>query len=288
MKKIVVTDLDGTLLNSHHEISKKNVEALHLVQDRGVELVIATGRTYANARDICEKASLNAHIISSNGSFVHLKDGKKLKARTLGKRSIQYALHWLNDNGYYYEISTEFKVYRCSKSREVLEVDFNKARRTDAKLGSGALEEMWESLQTNISISQENTIGNFLKDDFDYGKILSISFDKNKLFRGREYFRRQQDVSLVVSHPLNFELMNSNVSKGNALAYLADHLGVPLSNVMVIGDSYNDISMFEKAGISVAMGNAEEDIRKHCDYISLSNDQHGVAQALRQYHRFFG
>lgn len=87
---------------------------------------------------------------------------------------------------------------------------------------------------------------------------------------------------MVISHEYNFELTNNNASKGNSLEYLADYLGISLNDITAIGDNYNDISMFKKAGISVAMGNAEDDIKNICSHVSLSNDLNGVAHFIHE------
>jgi len=285
--KVLVTDLDGTLLNSKHEVSEENRAALNLAREKGVEIVIATGRTYANARAICEKAGITAHIISNNGAFVHSKAGKKLKAITLEKKPLQAALRWLHENEYYYEISTDSNVYLCLNTQSVLKVDFDRAKSLDSTLHRKSLDDLLELQLTQVGYSPVDTIEDICNADRDYCKILSISFDKSKLSRGKEYFQRHAGLSLVISHPMNFELVSPNASKGKAVEYLANHLNISLDKVMAIGDNYNDVSMFEKAGISVAMGNAEADVKKCCSYVSLSNDQHGVAHAIHQYKHLF-
>lgn len=283
LAKVLVTDLDGTLLNSQREISEENRAALQFVQEQGTEIIIATGRTYADARAICEKAAISAHIISNNGAFVHSKQGEKLQKITMEKKLIHAALQWLHENEYYYEIATDSAVYLCPNHKSVLEVDFHKAQNCDLLLTSNMLGDILKLQLSQESVSLVNTIEEIVDADADYCNILSISFDKSKLRRGKEYFRNHAGLSLISSHPLNFELVGASASKGNALAYLSGHLNIPLEHVMVIGDNYNDISMFEKAGISVAMGNADADIKKLCSYVSLSNDQHGVAHAIHHY-----
>jgi Cof subfamily protein (haloacid dehalogenase superfamily) len=285
--KVFVTDLDGTLLNSKHEISKENLAALCLAQEKGLELVIATGRTYANASVICQNANISAHIISNNGSFVHAKDGKELKSITLEKKFIQPALKWLHEHDYYYEIATNSNVYMCNNMKAKLEVDFHEAMALYPTLNIAMLEDMVEIVFSQEGLSLCNDIEDILNADLDYCKILSISFDDNKLRKGKEYFHQHDGLSLITSHQYNFELVNTDASKGIALEYLANHLNIPLDHVVAIGDNYNDLSMFDKVGFSVAMGNAAEDIKKRCKYVSLSNDQHGVAHIIHELKHLF-
>lgn len=280
--KLVATDLDGTLLNSRHEISKENIAALRWAEAKGAEIVIVTGRTYADARAICEKAAVTAHIISNNGSAVHLKDGKKLRTTTIEKPLIQKALHWLHENQYYYEIATDDNTYFCLSQQSFLKMDFDKAKAVDPALDSNMLKNMLGLLMSQTGILPVHALEEIFDTSRDYCKIVSVCFDKSKLLKGKEYFRRREGLSLITSHPFNFELVSSDASKGNALEYLSHHLNISLDHVMAVGDNYNDISMFDKAGISVAMGNAEDDIKKRCSFVALSNEQHGVAYAIQQ------
>lgn len=77
------------------------------------------------------------------------------------------------------------------------------------------------------------------------------------------------------------ELIAKETDKGNALQFLAGHLGVDMSNTVVIGDSYNDISMFQVAGTKIAMGNAVDEIKRMATTVTRTNDEHGVAHAIR-------
>lgn len=87
--RLIVSDLDGTLLNSKHEISIENINALKLAQENGFDIAIATGRTYKDAIHITNKYNIKAHIISNNGSIIHNKEGKKLKSWSIDKRSLK-------------------------------------------------------------------------------------------------------------------------------------------------------------------------------------------------------
>jgi HAD-superfamily hydrolase, subfamily IIB len=281
--KLITTDLDGTLLNSSHEISKENIEALKLAQKKGAEIAIATGRTYADAKAICERANICAHIISNNGSLTHSKDGKKLKADTIDKKYIKEALNWFNANGYFYQVGTAKNMFLPSNTKAILESDFYKAKIKNSSLSKDVLNNMVDLLFSQEGVMLVDDINDIINADLDYCSITSISFDEDKLFKGRELFGNHESLSLVISNEFNFEMVNMNASKGNSLEYLANHLNIPLKDVVAIGDNYNDISMFKKAGISVAMGNAKEDIKEICSYVSISNDLNGVAHAIHEF-----
>ncbi|MBC2581290.1 Cof-type HAD-IIB family hydrolase [Clostridium sp. DJ247] len=281
--KLIATDLDGTLLNSRHEVSNENVSALKLAREKGDEVVIATGRTYADANAICKKIGVDAHIISNNGSFVYSKHGEKLKAITLEKEKIKDILKWLSDNEYYYDIATDKTTFVPFNMKNILRNDFNKTKMNNDSLSEELLHYTIDLILSQKGIELIKDIDDIMHRDEEYCKITINSFDKNKRVKGTEFFSKDESLSVVSSARFNFEIMNVSASKGNSLEYLAKYLNISLSDTAAIGDNYNDISMFNKAAVSVAMGNANEDIKKVCKYISKSNDLHGVAYALHEF-----
>jgi len=115
--------------------------------------------------------------------------------------------------------------------------------------------------------------------------ILAYSFNNKKLNAGREKFEKEKDLTLVSSSPFNFELEHPNASKGKSLAYLAKLLNKDLGISMAIGDSGNDVSMFETVTESFAMANANDAVKTKAKHITASNDENGVAKAI---YRFLG
>lgn len=285
--RLFVTDLDGTLLNSQHEISPENLSALELAQSKGLELAIATGRNYADASAVCKHAGISAHIISNNGSFIYTRDGKKLKTVALEKKFVKPSLRWLQNNNYYYEISTDNNIYLSPNTEEVLKMDFAKARDADPSLDPAALDKIMSLIYSQKGIRIVKDIDSIADTDIEYYNMLGLSFDPVKLTKGRNYFSNREGLTMLISGQYNFEMINSRASKGYALKHLTDHLNIPISKTIVIGDSFNDLSMLEIAGIGVAMGNAEDKIKNRCQYVSKSNDDNGVAHIIHELKHLF-
>jgi Cof subfamily protein (haloacid dehalogenase superfamily) len=280
--KLIVSDLDGTLLNRNREISQENLAALHAAQEKGIEIAIASGRNYGNVLELCHRAGLNVHIISNNGSFVHDKTGKQLIAIGMDKQHMKTALEWLHNHHYFYNVSTEKEVFYPVNVEEILLSDFQTAASLNGIITIDMVKE-----KINRIVSQEGAkfMENFteiLDQDLTFGNISSITFNKEKLSKGKEYFKNVQDLAMTVSGDDIFEMIPPSASKGNALEILSNSLHIPLQKIMAIGDHYNDISMLEKVGYSVAMGNAEEDVKKICKYITLTNDLNGVGHIITQ------
>ncbi|WP_378954039.1 Cof-type HAD-IIB family hydrolase [Pelosinus sp. sgz500959] len=281
--RLIVTDMDGTLLNSKREISAENVAALLAAQDKGVEIAIATGRNYGNALALCEGVGLRPHIISNHGAFVYTKDGEKILGVGVDKKDIRYALTWLCKNNYFYTISTDTHSFIPLGSETILSNEFKTAKNLIPQVTEERAQHAIKYLcQPRAGGTRVTGMEDILGRDLTFGSIVSITFDQDKLEAGREYFKNYQGLSMTVAGNDIFEMIHTSVSKGNALEDLTRYLDIPMSDVMAIGDNYNDISMLKKVGISVAIGNAEEDVKEICKYVSISNDLNGVAYIINQ------
>jgi Cof subfamily protein (haloacid dehalogenase superfamily) len=280
--KLIVSDLDGTLLNSKHKVSAENAAALQEAQRRGVEIAIATGRTYKNALAICRSAGLKAHIISNHGAFVYDKEGKRLKAEGLKREHVTHALKWLADKNYFYNVCSDKQVFIPRNAEELLDADFKTAKLRIAQITPERVQDVIQIYRRMEGVTRIDGVEELLAAQHTFGSIVAITFDRDKLKQGREYFDQYEGLAMMVAGRDIFEMIHVEASKGNALECLTANLNISLQEVMAIGDNYNDISMLEKVGYSVAIGNAEEDVKKVCTQVSLSNDMHGVAYAVNR------
>jgi len=275
--KLIAIDLDGTLINKG-QISQENSNAIKKAQQQGIEVTIATGRAHFDARKICEKAGICAHIISCNGAMIHLKDGQNISATTIAKNDVEKILTWLENKNFYYEVYTDKKIYRPANGKEILELEMA------GITGKSSIKAQWmiKAMCGQAGLDSINGYQDFIDTDEAFYKVLACSFDKIKYQHARENFLEMKHLSLDSSADSNFELVDKKVSKGNALEILAASLRIPFDQVMAIGDSPNDISMLQKVKYSVAMGNAAEEIKELCNFVTRSYEQDGVAHAIHQ------
>lgn len=280
--QLIVTDLDGTLLNDKKEISKESIDALLAAQKKGIAIAIATGRTYGNAFRLCQKAGLNPHIISNHGAFVYTKAQEQILGISIGENHVRNAVTWLKNHHYFYSICTD-KYSFIPQNTEAL---FLNDYKTAQNLISDITEEDVRKAAALFSSMDGKTMLAKMEDVFDrnltFGSIAAITFDQEKLRKGRTYFSAYPYLTMTIAGRDIFEMIAPSVSKGNALDHLTRHLGIPMEEVMAIGDNYNDLSMLKKAGISVAIGNAEEEVKSACQYISVSNNLNGVAYIVNR------
>lgn len=281
--KLIAIDMDGTLLNEKHQISEENSQAIRQAEEQGVEVVIATGRAYFDARSICEKAGLNPYIISYTGATIHSKEGQSIYSMPMDKQDVKQIVRWLDEKNFYYEVSTDTGIYTPAVGKEILQVELDELRGTPSETKIVELERMMTAMYGQFGMKFFNKQEEFMNRDEGFYKILGCSFNAEKHQNGMNQFSKMKQLGMVSSADSNFEILNQQASKGNALELLAAELKIPFDEVMAIGDSPNDISMLERVEHSVAMGNAKEEIKGICKFVTYTNRNNGVAHAIYQY-----
>lgn len=280
MLKLIAIDLDGTLFNEGHQISEENIKAIKQAEQQGIEVVIATGRSYFDAYDICKKVGLVNYIISCNGASIHSREGQQISAIKMEKTDVEHVIKWLEEQNFYYEVSTNNGIYSPHSGRKILQLELESLKSTTFEGNVVVLQKLIELMHGQLGMVFVNQYQDVIGQNDAFYKILACSFNETKRKNGVDQFVGMKQLSMASSFPSNFELVNKKASKGNALEMLATQLKISLDQVMAIGDSPNDISMLERVKYSVAMGNAREEIKAICNFVTHSNGKDGVAHAI--------
>ncbi|WP_440895057.1 Cof-type HAD-IIB family hydrolase [Amphibacillus sp. Q70] len=280
MIKLIAIDLDGTLLSPIGVISPKNIEAIRKAQQAGIEVVVATGRSFESASHPLEKANLSCPIICINGAEQYSVDRQLLHVTAMNKDVINEIITVTENGQAHLELYTDKGIY--AKEQD----DFNKFL-TEIVLANHP-----EITQKEVEqrVEQRFQGEKFIFTD-DFSKIvhhpnikilkaLAFSFEPDQLNQIKQTFTNRTDVIVTSSGLNNIEFNHPEAQKGIALKTYTEKSGISLKNVMAIGDNYNDLSMLEIAGRSVAMENAVEEIKQKCDFVTTRNDQDGVAKAI--------
>lgn len=268
--KIVAIDLDGTLLNSKKEISKETKAVLKECMEKGIHIVPATGRTVDGIPECLKEMTGIRYVIATNGAFV----ADLVKQKTIASKTLpnQLALDLLQQISGYHAMYDPYIEGRGKLQPEFME----------------NLEHY--GLPKEIRGLVEKT-RDLVPDVFEFVKQSGKPVEKINMFFGdmeeREKVRAvlEQRTDIIVTSSLynNLEINSTDATKGNGLKLLADYLHTPIDQVMAIGDGNNDISMLVEAGIGVAMENAPAEVKDAADYITLNNDENGVAEAIRHF-----
>ncbi|SHK11624.1 hypothetical protein SAMN02745975_03682 [Geosporobacter subterraneus DSM 17957] len=268
--KLIVTDMDGTLLNSSGEVSVENQKMFKMLHDQGVHVAVATGRIYTSARVFAKYLGLKTPIIACNGAIVKdLKDNRIIYENHLSREDCIKVVEICRKYDLYYHFYSQETFYTEKLDRGSLKYsEWNKTLKEEDRIDIRIIKDAYEIIKTEA--------------DRVY-KFQIVSDDMDILARARKELESIDTISASKSWHNNVEIMNKGVSKGEAVRNLAESLGVKQEEVICFGDNENDISMLQYAGLGIAMGNADEIVKEHANYITLSNDADGVAAAIKKF-----
>ena len=262
-----VCDLDGTLLNSDRELSKETISAIRELKESGVTVVLATGRNDLYVKDIARQLGVSTPIISCNGSLVRYQNtGEILYSKHLPSPYDCNIVEYCFENDYDFTVSSYDCIY-CLKESERVTV--------------------FHQYNANVQTSFRVPIKEMTKPgDLPLGKLLKLFIWKMSKQQVADFGKNNnQDgmFTIVCSEKNGLDIMAQGVSKGHALEFFAKKQVINLAKTVVFGDNYNDISMMELVGCPIAVGNAEHQVKQVAKYVTLSNDEDGVAYAIRKY-----
>lgn len=280
MAKLIAIDLDGTLLNSNNKISHENMDAIIHAQQKGIEIVIATGRAHFDVKNIFKQTGLSTWIIAANGATIHTPKGELYHSQPINPIIAYDILKELEKTDYYYEVFSNDCIFTPQKGRELLQIELDRLMSANPHTEIEHLKHALEKQFSQTGFHYIKSYKEIMQQDVDIFNILAFSFHEEKLTRGWEKFGNMNDMTIVSSANHNFELEHKDASKGIALKKLTDKLGISLNDSIAMGDSMNDMSMLQIVGTSVAMGNALEEVKNSSNKITLTNDENGVAAVI--------
>lgn len=259
--KLVALDLDGTLLNSDKKISQKNLDAIKRAKENGVKIVIITGR---------ERNSL------STAPYIELLDNRELTGYYQGSLVVD-------------EFSGE-QMYACTLQKNDCNDVYGDVVKNNLNMivyrGSNAYAETYDEYSVRYEkhnktkITSLDSIEQLVNSDENLKMLITVS--PGQIDKYFEYFynKYSKRMNVVTSSKYYIEFTHKDASKGNALKFIASRYKTDKSEIIAIGDQLNDLSMINFAGMGVAMGNAVGEVKQKADFVTLSNDEDGVAFAL--------
>lgn len=264
--KLIVTDMDGTVLGEDHKITEENKIALKEAEKLGVKVVFATGRFHDSAKGHMDFLDNIMPIISSNGAIIkHPITNEILYSNFIDQGLCMEIMNILDEYNVKYQVYTDEKIFQKYETEE--EMKFMK-----------------EFIMKNFSDRAEIIFKKDLRDDLKNSKVLKFNIMEMErpelLDKIRDDLKLLNNLEITSSWKGNLEIMGEGSHKGKAVEYLSNLLGIDRENIIAFGDNYNDLSMIEFAGTGVAMGNAEEEVKKIANYITDKNGNSGVAKAI--------
>lgn len=284
MIQLIASDMDGTLVNNQHKISEANASAVKKAQEQGIEFIITTGRSYEDSYPQVVAAGIDCNYLVMNGSELRDSQGDIIQNLYLDNELVKILIEELTQLGLCVELYTTGGTFSPSDEEARKRAVATKINNFHPEV---SLEEAYQLAEEHFLLKQMNVIDSvesIFEKKYKIGKIISFSSDKEVLAKLRESLAIKYPVSVTGSFAVNLEITNPLADKGQAIKKYATEKGIPLSNIMTIGDSFNDLTMMEDSfGYSVAMGNAIPEIKAKAKYVTDTNDEDGVAKAIERF-----
>jgi Cof subfamily protein (haloacid dehalogenase superfamily) len=252
--KLIVSDLDGTLLDANKEVSTREFEALHLSRTQGIAFALASGRMRSEMNKIITQIDQNCICISQNGAFIHSSDGQLLQSTYFEPSLARQA----------YTMTSSPTIVRliCSGEANYISQLTNASDAIQARMFETfrILHHTEEAIEHELPVCKLSYFG-------DIQELLTIKRSL-ELHYGDQLTQFISDIDCL-------DIMPKGISKGSALLYMLDILNITVDEVACIGDSFNDISMFEVTPHSYAMRHSHPDVKEFARHIVAN-----VAEAI--------
>lgn len=268
--KLIAIDMDGTLLNSTGEISQKNKEAIIKATEKGIDVVVSTGRIFSSATYFAKLLKVITPVIACNGAYVseYHRDNIILE-NPIEKKDLKEVIKILEKNDLYYHFYDNESFYTKDLEYNSLKYyEWNKKQDKDNKI--------------NIEIVK-NPLNFIEKENVKVYKMVTMDNDFDKVMSARKELSKNENIEIVSSWHGSLDIMYKGVSKGKALKQLCNLYNIKNEEVIAIGDNENDLSMLEFAGTSVAMGNGIDLVKEYATFVTDTNDNDGVAKAIEKF-----
>lgn len=263
--KILALDLDGTLTNSEKKISSHTKETLQRAMEDGVTVVLASGRPLVGIKPLAKELELSnysGYILAYNGGqIIDCHTGGEVYQKVLNPERIATI----------YDVARKFDVAMLTYDGEDIITEDD----TDPYV-------LRECFINKVKVRKIEDIVGYVT--YPVPKCLVVG-EHDKLLPVRDYLKEKygEELSIYFSEPFFLEIMPLGVEKSASLDFLLNRLQLSREELMACGDGLNDITMLQYAGLGVAMGNACKEAKDVADYITVSNDEDGVAKAVNRF-----
>ncbi|BBI32622.1 Cof-type HAD-IIB family hydrolase [Cohnella abietis] len=256
--RLIALDIDGTLLNDHHEVTPRVREAVRAAAEQGAEIVLCTGRGSTSALSVLNDLGLKGTMITHNGaSIIDSETREVLYDTVISHEHAQTYVTFFRERGIHYDMNTAFDLYVEQMNEEISQMYSN-------------------MLAIPILRSEE--------EGFPERMVkMSIFAPKAVLDEVEaEWIGWHHELQTVRSGDSFFDVQHLHASKGKALEQLANLRGIAREHILAIGNYYNDTAMITYAGWGVAMANSPNEVKAIADEVTISNNEDGVAVVLEQ------
>ena len=268
MIKLVLIDIDGTLVRDDKTLPAENEEAIKEALQSGVLVTLVTGRNYGAAKEIIDKLQLDVPVVLQNGAFIYRPySGEVIRKVGLTGDVAKRVIHLCRQEGTFYILYRDFLMQKDMLIDQDYDGPFSMYLKRNA-----------------VRLDRVEDVTSFIP-----GEVAEVALlgNEDRILRVLRQLGDGDNFTVIKSLTREdeafYEIFGPKVGKGEALNYLCQHFGVSPEEVMFIGDAYNDIDIMLLVGFPVAMGNAVEEVKKFAKAVTKSNNEGGVAWAIRHF-----
>jgi Cof subfamily protein (haloacid dehalogenase superfamily) len=256
----VISDVDGTLVTDEKDLTSRAVAAAAELRANGIIFSITSARPPRGLRNLLGSLAITTPVIGFNGGVIASPDLAIITEHLLSPGVARHAVEMLDASGaQVWVFSGQDWLIRDAEGSYV-----GLEERTVA-FGPTVVENFGSALDAAAKIVGISA---------DFGLLERCERDVKNALGDKAFVARSQPYYLDITHPL--------ANKGTALSELADLMGIPLAEIAVLGDGGNDVAMFERSGLSIAMGNASPEVQLAADFVTDSNREEGFASAIER------
>ncbi len=260
--KIAFFDIDGTLTNSRQELNNNTIETLQKAHEKGIEIVLCSGRTNTYVCNYLKQISGAKYAISSNGAEIYDFENKtNIFEKKMDFLEVKYLWEYCKNNKLSVVLNTINERFANIYTL-----------RPDSKV-----------FVDSIDFLEKENIFQIVIADFYYNNMKLLEDKINELENTNIINFSHDYLKKLETGNLWFDIVKNNVNKGNAIKYLLEELGIDSKDAICFGDSVNDIDMFNECGVKVAMGNALDEIKNIATYITDTNDNDGITKFFNEH-----
>ena len=286
MYNLVAIDLDGTMLNQYGIITEKTKKAISKAQEKGVEVMIASGRAITSVKRFSKEINSNKYFISGNGAITYdIKNNKILYENILSKTKALKIIKICEENSIYYNVYTENGIIAKNLSYNTLyyykdnltKPDENRTHINIVENVYDYFEQREEKILKIMICDEHKTVFNSIVrklKELSEIEVLEVSHMSRKIIK--------QGTDEIALEYFYTEVSAKDVDKWNALEEIIGLMNISKEEVVTIGDNANDLKMITNAGLGVAMGESAPYVKQSADIIAPTNDEDGVAIILNK------
>ncbi len=286
MYKLVAIDLDGTMLNQYGIITEKTKKAISKAQEKGIEVMIASGRAITSVKRFSKEINSNKYFISGNGAITYdIKNNKILYENILSKTKALKIIKICEENSIYYNVYTENGIIAKNLSYNTLyyykdnltKPDENRTHINIVENVYDYFEQREEKILKIMICDEHKTVFNSIVrklKELSEIEVLEVSHMSRKIIK--------QGTDEIALEYFYTEVSAKDVDKWNALEEIIGLMNISKEEVVTIGDNANDLKMITNAGLGVAMGESAPYVKQSADIIAPTNDEDGVAIILNK------